>query len=94
MSNAGYTRLVSNAKEEQQQMNRRPAHAAAMAVSFLLALVLAAPFQAAPAAAGADIGAAIPHTLAAADQHGKARDFRSLTFGRGLVILFSRSLDW
>ncbi len=75
-------------------MNRSPSHAAAMVASFLLALVLAAPLQAAPAAAEVGIGAAIPHTLAAADQDGGARDFRSLTFGRGLVILFSRSLDW
>lgn len=75
-------------------MNRRPSHAAAVAASFLLALVLAAPLPAAHAAAGAGVGAAIPHTLAAVDQDGGARDFRSLTFGRGLVILFSRSLDW
>jgi len=61
-------------------------------------------WQAAPAlAAGNDhdrldkgpkVGAAIPLPLAATDQNGAAQDFASLKGGRGLILLFARSLDW
>ena len=43
---------------------------------------------------GPKIGEAIPHTLGATDQHGQHQDFKSLARRRGLIILFSRSLDW
>lgn len=43
---------------------------------------------------GPKIGTAIPHSLATADQNGKMQDFASLKGERGLVLLFSRSLDW
>lgn len=43
---------------------------------------------------GPKIGMAIPHPLAARDQHGVARDFSSLAGKRGLILLFTRSLDW
>lgn len=43
---------------------------------------------------GPKIGAAIPHSLAATDQNGKAQDFASLKGERGLVLLFARSLGW
>lgn len=43
---------------------------------------------------GPKVGATIPLPLKALDQDGKARDFPSLTGERGLVLLFSRSLDW
>ena len=64
-----------------------------------LALVLAVP---APWAAlaqddlkkGPRVGERIPHSLKAADQNNKFQDFKSLARKRGLVILFSRSLDW
>ncbi|MGD8808996.1 MAG: hypothetical protein PVG24_05290 [Gammaproteobacteria bacterium] len=43
---------------------------------------------------GPEIGAPIPHSLAATDQNGKAQDFASLKGERGLVLLFARSLGW
>lgn len=43
---------------------------------------------------GPKVGATIPLPLKARDQDGKARDFNSLSGERGLVLLFSRSLDW
>ncbi len=43
---------------------------------------------------GPKIGEAIPHTLGATDQHGQHQDFKALARRRGLIILFSRSLDW
>ncbi len=67
--------------------------------TILLALVLAAP-QAAAAdrydtlAKGPLVGETIPHSLAASDQHDQHRDFKSLARRRGLILLFSRSLDW
>ncbi len=43
---------------------------------------------------GPKVGATIPHRLNATDQNGRARDFKSLTGRRGLILIFSRSLDW
>jgi hypothetical protein len=43
---------------------------------------------------GPKIGAAIPQPLKAADQNGTGQDFASLRGDRGLIVLFSRSLDW
>ncbi len=71
----------------------------------LRAAALAAALAAAPAAGlqaghhdphrfGPAAGAPIPHDLAARDQHGQERDFKSLARRRGLVILFAKSLDW
>jgi len=66
----------------------------------LILAVLAMVLLAAPAAAqdrldrGPKVGAPIPHSLAAKDQHGVARDFPSLGAKRGLILLFTRSLDW
>lgn len=58
-------------------------------------------WQVTPAHAAADklergpkVGEAIPQPLAATDQNGAARDFASLKGERGLILLFSRSLDW
>jgi hypothetical protein len=65
-----------------------------------LLAILALALLAGPAGAqnrlerGPKVGAAIPHSLAAKDQHGKARDFPALTGKRGLILLFTRSLDW
>ena len=64
-----------------------------------LALVLAIPTSWTAMAAdslnkGPKVGERIPHLLKAADQNKKFQDFKSLTRKRGLVILFSRSLDW
>lgn len=44
--------------------------------------------------AGPAIGAKIPHDLKTVDQQNQHQDFKSLAHRRGLVILFSRSLDW
>jgi len=43
---------------------------------------------------GPKVGEAIPQPLAATDQNGAARDFASLKGERGMILLFSRSLDW
>ena len=43
---------------------------------------------------GPKVGMAIPHSLKAPDQNKQERDFKSLARKRGLIILFSRSLDW
>ena len=45
-------------------------------------------------AKGPRVGDKIPHTLAARDQDNKHQDFKSLARRRGLVLMFSRSLDW
>lgn len=45
-------------------------------------------------ARGPKIGEKIPHALTAVDQTGARRDFHSIKSGRGLVLLFSRSVDW
>ena len=43
---------------------------------------------------GPAVGAQVGALLAARDQTGKARDFRSLRGKKGLILLFSRSFDW
>jgi hypothetical protein len=43
---------------------------------------------------GPKVGMAIPHNLKVPDQNKQERDFKSLARKRGLIILFSRSLDW
>lgn len=43
---------------------------------------------------GPKVGAAIPHSLNVRDQNGQVRNFKSLARRRGLILLFSRSLDW
>ena len=40
------------------------------------------------------VGDPIPHTLETQDQFGSARDFQSIKGENGLILLFSRSLDW
>ncbi len=43
---------------------------------------------------GPAVGDPIPHSLATHDQTGAPRDFTSVVGENGLVLLFSRSLDW
>lgn len=43
---------------------------------------------------GPKVGEPIPHRLTAPDQSGQMRNFRSLKRERGLILLFTRSLDW
>lgn len=43
---------------------------------------------------GPAVGAPIPHDLTAKDQDGQERSFKALAHRRGLVILFTKSLDW
>jgi hypothetical protein len=43
---------------------------------------------------GPKVGSALPHSLSAMDQNGRAQDFASLKGTRGLILLFSRSLNW
>ena len=45
-------------------------------------------------AIGPAVGAKLPHDLSTVDQDGKHRDFKTLAHSRGLVILFTRSVDW
>jgi hypothetical protein len=44
--------------------------------------------------AGPSVGAKMPHDLKTVDHQDQHQDFKSLAHSRGLVILFSRSLDW
>jgi hypothetical protein len=75
--------------------------ARAVVWTIFLALVLSLPLHA-PATAGErdqldrgpKVGAPIPHPLDARDQRDQHQDFKSLARRRGLIILFSRSLDW
>lgn len=43
---------------------------------------------------GPKIGEKIPHDLSTVDQDGRHRDFRTLARARGLLILFTRSVEW
>ncbi len=43
---------------------------------------------------GPRVGENIPHSLAVPDQNNQHRDFKSLARRRGLILMFSRSLDW
>ncbi len=68
----------------------------------LLAIVAAAAFAGTVWAAGEhdrlargpQVGEPIPHTLGTADHEGTPRDFASVIGERGVVLIFSRSLDW
>ncbi len=74
--------------------------------SMWLALAVAAPLALAGAGAeaagsrldpldiGPKVGATIPHSLGVRDQNDQYRNFKSLARRRGLILLFSRSLDW
>lgn len=44
--------------------------------------------------AGPPVGAKIPHDLSTVDQDGRHRDFKGLARERGLIVLFTRSVDW
>ncbi|MGB0630189.1 MAG: hypothetical protein ACPGRZ_05800 [Alphaproteobacteria bacterium] len=44
--------------------------------------------------AGPPIGAKIPHDLKTVDQNNQHQDFKALAHKRGLVVLFTRSVDW
>ena len=43
---------------------------------------------------GPAVGEKIPHSLAVPNQNNQYRDFKSLARRRGLILMFSRSLDW
>ena len=43
---------------------------------------------------GPKVGTTIPHMLNSVDHRNQHQDFKSLARRRGLIILFSRSLDW
>lgn len=69
------------------------------ALVFILALLPAAPPALAAGAVdqrldGPAVGAQVAASVAAKDQAGTARDFRSLRGKKGLILLFSRSFDW
>lgn len=42
---------------------------------------------------GPQVGETVP-SFSLVDQHGEARDLRSLTGSDGLMLVFSRSADW
>jgi hypothetical protein len=52
------------------------------------------PTSQAAADAGAAVGQTIPHDMNLSDQTGTPRTFKTLTGGRGAILLFTRSLDW
>jgi len=66
--------------------------------ALFVAMLFAFPAQAASQydtlKAGPPVGAKIPHDLKTVDHRNQHQDFKSLAHARGLVILFSRSLDW
>ncbi len=71
--------------------------------SMWLVLAVAVPLASAEVAAagrldrldmGPKVGATIPHSLTVRDQNDQYRNFKSLARRRGLIVLFSRSLDW
>lgn len=43
---------------------------------------------------GLKVGQTIPLTMSATDQSGKAHSLKDLTGQSGLILLFTRSLDW
>jgi len=43
---------------------------------------------------GPKVGETIPHRLNATDQRGQTVDFSSVAGKKGLILLFTRSLDW
>lgn len=43
---------------------------------------------------GPKVGAKIPHMLKTVDQNGQHQEFKTLARKRGLLILFTRSVDW
>ena len=67
---------------------------AAVAATIILASpgLQANPYD--PVKIGPAVGTTIPRDLTARDQHGQERNFKALAHKRGLVILFSKSLDW
>lgn len=70
----------------------------AIICAFFASVLLASPVQAASPydtlKAGPPVGTKIPHDLKTVDHRNQHRDFKTLAHARGLVILFSRSLDW
>lgn len=71
-----------------------------LAAAALIAAALAMP-QAGQAAGphdeitqGPKVGEKIPHDLSALDQNRQHRDFKALARARGLIVLFTRSVDW
>jgi hypothetical protein len=82
-----------------ERWSRTASRRAVLAMIAVLALSIAPPGAGAaePAdkiARGPKVGERIPHALTAADQTGAQRDFNSVKSGRGLVLLFNRSVDW
>lgn len=69
----------------------------ALALAFAASLAMSVPAAASKydtLKAGPAVGAKIPHDLKTVDHQNQHQDFKSLAHARGLVILFSRSLDW
>ena len=70
--------------------------------AFIACVLLALPLAPDARAAGAvderldgpAVGSSVGALLAARDQAGAQRDFRSLRGKKGLILLFSRSFDW
>lgn len=82
-------------------MLRFRAVAAAIALSgAITGGALVAPASAQPSAShdtlpvGPKVGVKIPHDLKTVDQNGQHQDFKTLARKRGLLILFTRSVDW
>ena len=65
-----------------------------LAVMAILAFLSPPSFAADTLDQGLRVRDSIPQPFAAVDQHGVARDFPSLGGKKGLILLFTRSLDW
>lgn len=70
------------------------------ASAFMAAAVVAIGLSATPATSadklerGPKVGATVPHPVTATDHTGKRRDLASIAGKKGVILLFSRSLDW
>ena len=80
------------------EMDIRPIMTRYLVAVFLLFAVAAPPADAADGhdtlGKGPPVGDTIPHSLAVPDQNNQYRDFKSLARRRGLILMFSRSVDW
>ncbi len=66
-----------------------------LAAFFLSLFALAAlPAAAEAPDLGPAVGAAVPVTIAAVDHQGKARQFADLSGENGMILVFSRSMEW
>ena len=96
MHSADVRRVLVSARRPPERSRLR--RAAGVAAAFLLAFAFVHAGWAADEhdrlARGPQVGAPIPHALTTTDHAGTPQDFDTVIGERGLVLIFSRSLDW